>query len=103
MINNQYKPLYQKVQRMQYNMQNHVSASANPAAYAMHREMNSLLADMRANRNPRVIDSRMKTIQRQMSQVSHQSPEFSAYGNAAVMNHGFNQMRTNVRSFYNFH
>lgn len=101
-INPQYRPMYQQAQRMQNAMHSYVNA-ANPQGYALHREMANLMTDMRTNKNPRAIEGRIKTVQRQMYQLENQGHSQMTFNNASLMHHSFDNMRRSARSFYDFH
>jgi hypothetical protein len=98
-----YQPFYDRARNLQYQLHDTLSGTDHPAAFAMRQEMQHLVDDLEVHKNPRDIENRIKTLQRQMLEVRSQGHSFMNYEHADHFHDNFDQMRQDVRrlSAYN--
>ncbi|HEX7963702.1 MAG TPA: hypothetical protein VF466_03860 [Candidatus Saccharimonadales bacterium] len=103
MIDPTYQPFYDRARQLQYQLHDAIGGTANPQAFAMRQEMQHLVNDLEVKKNPRDIENRIATLQRQVLQARSQPDSFMSYEHIDHFHDNFDQMRQDVRrlSAYN--
>ena len=98
-----YQPFYNQARQLQFQLHDALGNAEHPAAHAMRTEMQHLVDDLEVHKNPRDIENRIKTLQRQMLEVRSQNHSFMNYEHADHFHDNFDRMRQDVRrlSTYN--
>jgi hypothetical protein len=107
-----YKSLYKQATNMQYKMHDYTLQSAHdPATMVLRNEVHKLTNDLATSRSPLTIESRIKTIERQLhqAQIANPSGNFPGrpgapgqmpimhYDHSNFLNKNLEGMRANIR------
>jgi len=80
-MDDQYKSLYKQAANMQYKMHDYTMQSAHdPTTMLLRNEIHSLTNDLATSRSPLTIESRIKTIERQLHQAQMTNPNQATVG-----------------------
>ncbi len=70
-----YQSMYTQAASLQHRVQDYTRAAAyDPTANVLRQQMHGLTHDLAANRNPRLIDNRVRTIQTQLRRQQMMNP-----------------------------
>ena len=102
MADDQYHPLYQEAVNLQYKFHDFTAGSTHPEVRILQNEIHQLVEDIEVKKNPRTIEDRIKTIQRQLDQTQHQADPAIHFQNHSYMHDNFEQMRQQMQHFDNY-
>lgn len=94
-----YHPLYQQARDLQYKFHDVLDQPHHPMADSLRREIHELVEDIEKQKNPRSIETRIKTIQHQLLENRMQPHPVVSYDHINYLHHNYEQMRNNVRRF----
>lgn len=98
----QYKPLYQRIDKLHYDMHDALDDHNHPMAHAMRNEVRSLMDDIETNKNPRDLEHKMKIIEHQLLQLRSNGQGVMSYDHSDHFRRNFEEMRMDVRKFHNY-
>ena len=105
-----YQTMYKQAASLQHNFHDYTHPVANdPMANVLRREIHGLTNDLAANKNPRTIENRLRTIETHIRNTQMMQPTTGGYSNP-VLNHNqsnflhtnFAQMRQGIRQHPKF-
>lgn len=96
-IDPSYKQMHNKALQLQYTFQDLLDES-NPTASLLHREAKHLVDEIEMQKNPRDLETRIKTIQSQLKQVEHQGNPIISIDHANSIHENYEHMRRDIRN-----
>jgi hypothetical protein len=94
-----YHPVYQQAVNLRNQYHDVVDNPNHPMAHILQREIHDLVEDMEKNKNPRTLENRVKTIQRQLLETRMQGDDILSSNHVDYFHHNYEQMRNNIRRF----
>ncbi len=109
-MDTRYQPLYRQAATMQHKFHDFTHTTANdPMANVLRQQIHGLTNDLASNKNPGVIDRRLRTIQTQLRRTQAANPSAMPGQNPLInmnqknfLNSNFERMRQNVIQHPNF-
>jgi hypothetical protein len=104
-MDNHYVPIYRQAAKLQHQFHDYTHATAyDPTATLIRNEIHHLTNDLANNKNPRTIESRVRTIQTQLQRTQMLNPTPGA-NNQPILNmnqthmlhQNFESLRRNIR------
>jgi hypothetical protein len=92
-----YQPFYNRARQLQNQLHDALGTTEHPTAFAMRQEMQHLVDDLEVRKNPRDIENRIKTLQRQMLEARNQGAHLMTYEHTDHFHDSYEQMRQDVR------
>ena len=106
-----YQPIYRQAAAAQYKFHDYTHATAyDPAAKVLRNQMHSLTNDLAANKDPRAIERRVRTIQTQLRRGQQAANQMGLQGQSPILdrnqtqtlNRNLESIRKNITQHPNF-
>lgn len=106
-----YQPIYKQAAATQYKFHDYTHATAyDPAAKVLRNQMHSLTNDLAANKDPRQIEKRVRTIQTQLRRnqtlnpaaMPGQQPPILNQNQSQTLHRNLESIRKNITQHPNF-
>lgn len=102
MIDPGYQQMYRQASDLKYQMHDAIDQPNHPMAHIMRREIDALMDDMETGKQPRSVESRIKMIQNQLTQMRMQGGQVMSYNDVDHFHRTYQQMRNDLRKFHNY-
>lgn len=98
-MNYQYNDFHNHARDLEFRVHDLIDNHAHPEAHALREEVRLLKEDFEQGRNPRSIESRMETIQRQLMQNQHSNQPYMDVSHSTDLHRHMQDMRMAIRKF----